>query len=596
MGRGTRLLSDARRAGDRAMQKTLLTFLAPLALNDGDYQQLIEFYKQALALETADTVPYARALQNLALAYCGLNESRTCLEYRESAAAIYRAQGAVRDLAVILSQMSGTYESLGEWQAALRVSQEAGGEVAPVILAKTGQYALAVETARRTITRAHERGDATGEAGMWSSLAGIYADGNEPDRSLECLEEALRTYPAGARRLAQFRYAVGLGFLQLGYTERALELFHQFLNGGPDAESPNHAGMVVQIARAERDAGLLDDARAHVETALAEWDEQRSRIVSPELRASYGGKGINDLYIDVLMAQQDRAPNEGNDAQALAVSDRARAQILIANLGDTASRIREGVDPKLLEQEKALQRQFNRAATLQQSSGELKLLRGEIRQSSPRYASLTEPASLSLAEIREQVLGPDTLLLEYWLGEKRSFLWAVTPDSLHSFVLPGRVEIESAVRRVYDLLTAPRIGRKGETLAQNHERISRAETAYPAAAAALTRMIVGPAAGLLGGRRLLIVADGALAYVPFSALPDPKTREPLAVAHEIVHLPSASALAALRSEVAARGTAARRGIAVLADPVFAANDERLSADRGNASMTYGAEFQDPWTQ
>jgi len=44
---------------------------------------------------------------------------------------------------------------------------------------------------------------------------------------------------------------------------------------------------------------------------------------------------------------------------------------------------------------------------------------------------------------------------------------------------------------------------------------------YRQAAAQLSRMILGPLAGELKSRRLLVVTDGALAYIPFSLLPQP---------------------------------------------------------------------------
>ena len=221
----SKLLAEARAAGDLAQQKTTLAFLAELALTDGDYERLIEYYKEALALETnVASVPYANALQNLGGAFCRVNEMRTCLEYRERAATIYRTQGAAKELQGLLMQMSGLYQALGDWQAALRASQEAGRGVPPVVLAKTDHYAQAIETAQQIISRDHERGEAVNEAVVWMNLAGIYADGNEPDRALQCLDESLRTYPEGARGLAQFRYAVGQIYLQLGHPEEALTL------------------------------------------------------------------------------------------------------------------------------------------------------------------------------------------------------------------------------------------------------------------------------------------------------------------------------------------------------------------------------------
>jgi CHAT domain-containing protein len=91
---------------------------------------------------------------------------------------------------------------------------------------------------------------------------------------------------------------------------------------------------------------------------------------------------------------------------------------------------------------------------------------------------------------------------------------------------------------------------------------------------------------------LAIVADGALHYIPFAALPAPSQGndggrnsgaepQPLFVEHEIVSLPSASTLAALRRETAGRKPA-EKSIAVLADPVFTDDDTRVRRDIGNA--------------
>ena len=49
-----------------------------------------------------------------------------------------------------------------------------------------------------------------------------------------------------------------------------------------------------------------------------------------------------------------------------------------------------------------------------------------MKISADGYAALTQPQPWKAAEIRRGLLGPDTMLLEYRLGETRSFLWAVT--------------------------------------------------------------------------------------------------------------------------------------------------------------------------
>jgi CHAT domain-containing protein len=91
--------------------------------------------------------------------------------------------------------------------------------------------------------------------------------------------------------------------------------------------------------------------------------------------------------------------------------------------------------------------------------------------------------------------------------------------------------------------------------------------------------LLGPVAAKLGKKRLVIVADGALQYLPFAALPAPgqtgnAAYTPLIVEHEIVNLPSASTLDVIRREAPQR-LKANRLLAVFADPVFQVTDSRV---------------------
>src|SRR4030095_2426305 len=159
-------------------------------------------------------------------------------------------------------------------------------------------------------------------------------------------------------------------------------------------------------------------------------------------------------------------------------------------------------------------------------------------------------------------LDPDTLLLEYSLGDEASYLFVVSQTSITWRRLPKRAEIEEATRRVRELLTAPQ-PQPGDTEAKYQARVKEATESYWMQAAELSRMLLGPVASQLGRKRLAIVADGALQYIPFAALPAPSPgndegrnsgaeAQPLFVEHEIVSLPSASTLATLRRETAGR--------------------------------------------
>jgi CHAT domain-containing protein len=104
-------------------------------------------------------------------------------------------------------------------------------------------------------------------------------------------------------------------------------------------------------------------------------------------------------------------------------------------------------------------------------------------------------------------------------------------------------------------------------------------------------MLLGEVASSLGNKRILVVADGALQYLPFAALPDPDGwQQPLVVNHEVVSLPSASTLAVLRRENLARKPV-EKTLAILADPVFSLDDSRFSRvpDKPAAAVARDAE-------
>jgi CHAT domain-containing protein len=99
----------------------------------------------------------------------------------------------------------------------------------------------------------------------------------------------------------------------------------------------------------------------------------------------------------------------------------------------------------------------------------------------------------------------------------------------------------------------------------------------------LSDLVVTPLGPDIAGKRLAIVADGALEYIPFAMLTTPGTNGvPLVASCELVTLPSASSLAVARTQAAGRERPSR-GVAVLADPVFQTDDVRLSGKNAPAA-------------
>ncbi|PYP85829.1 MAG: hypothetical protein DMF61_14815 [Blastocatellia bacterium AA13] len=179
--------------------------------------------------------------------------------------------------------------------------------------------------------------------------------------------------------------------------------------------------------------------------------------------------------------------------------------------------------------------------------------------------------AVHLDEVQNTLLDPDTLVLEYFLGEIHSYLWVVGETSIRSYILPGRDQIEREVHRFYAELTSGVVARES---AIGFGDSQRGVGNLANARNQLSRTLLGPTANDIGSKRLVIIPDGALHYVPFAALTKPGTKELLVASNELINLPSLAVLRELRAERSIRRQA-RKTLAIIADPVVDSGDPRL---------------------
>src|SRR5262245_3891264 len=480
-----------------------------------------------------------------------------------------------------------------------------------LVYSSLGEKQKALDKYNEALNISREIGDRRGEAFTLNNIGSVYRSLGEMQRALEKLNESLLISRAIGNRRGEAGTLNNIGrvYRELGEMQKALDKYTEALKIRlAVSDRSGEASTLLDMARVEQKRGNLTQARQSIEQAISIVESVRADIGSQELRTSFlaSRRDYYETYIDVLLQMHKQNPAASFDALALAVSERARARSLLDLLTEARADIRQGVESALLERERSLRQRISARAAAQANllngkhtpvqaeaaakeidslTAEYEEVEVKIRASNPRYAALTQPQPLNLSEIQQQVLDPETLLLEYSLGENASYLFVVSHNSIASHQLPKRAEIEAAARSIYELLTVHQ-PRPGETETKRQARIREARTNYWPQAAALSRVLLGPVASQLAKKRLVIVADGALQYIPFAALPvlyrdidetrnpgaDP---QPLIVEHEIVSLPSASTLATLRRDTAGRKPA-EKSLAVLADPVFADDDSRVS--------------------
>ena len=453
---------------------------------------------------------------------------------------------------------------------------DAGSGALPVI-AKLGQTRRFRAAARTSL------GDVALREGRFKDAAKMYtdaADGAKKDERLDLMWPAQR----------------GLGlalWLQAPQDKDGAKLRDQALNSYRDALK------TIETIR----AGSLraDESRTtFLATTEDVYDEAANAFAEMALLSSSAGSPLSGKAFDYA-------------AESFRITEGGRARSLLDMLGEVHAQITEGVPPDLLKRKQDnLDRQQDIAEQLtgialsgdqKQKPSDLEKeldklqtefdeIENQIRTASPKYAALTATQPLTLTDVQQKVLDDGTVLLEYALGKDGSYAFAVTRTSVSLFKLPRRADVDKLAMDLRAQLIPSKLQRRivGIDVAADQQRglgivqgPSEDLAPFVAASNALYKVVVEPAASIIGDKRLLIVADGALNYIPFEALvkntegADYASLNYLVKSNEIVYAPSASVVAAIRGGSAPAGG---KNILLVADPVFNADDPRAKGSAG----------------
>jgi CHAT domain-containing protein/tetratricopeptide (TPR) repeat protein len=527
--------------------------LKPFALNGlglvydtwADMEKARDNYDQALELfkEGRNAKGEADVLDNLGMSYAFVGDVPQALNKFRDALDIRKRLNQPKGWAMTLSNIGYAYTLLGDNEEALK------------------QLAAALPFSEQS----HDR---RFEAYTLVRIGMAYVSLNEPRKALEKYENALAIQQGAEledlRGQAITLDKIGEVLALSGEAAKALEKYGRALGLWDEvSDRQGRALTLYGIARVERQRVNLREAAARVEEAMAIVELLRTKMTSRQLRMTYfaAKQDYYALDVDVRMLLYERTRSEADMEAALSASERGRGRNLLDSLGGALADVR--------------------------------------LKAAPQLAELKQPRPLDARGAR-QLLDPDTLLLEYALGDERSYLWVLTRDRIDAYTLPGRAEIEKTAWQLRESLAAYEGARRGEESLQYMRRRNEATAQLRGQASDLGQMLLGQVASRLGDKRLIVVADGALQYIPFEMLlvTDATQRgqvqssasaySPLILKNEVLYEPSASVLALLRSTPRRMGL---KTVAVLADPVFDASDERVRVAVGGSSASAKPQ---PW--
>jgi len=528
--------------------RAVVTRMATALVNLGESEQAAAAYERCvrLARDVGDAGDEATARLWLGGLQLETGKIDQALANLQEAARLFHQQSDPTNEAQALMSVGRAYSKMGELDQAVAVEDEALEKLGQLkdktlkdktLIASTlsqlgdtyreaGQSEQAVSYYRRALDffRRHKAVDY--EAATSNQLGLAYLQLKMYEEAKAAFEGALNIFQNQHMATKEANVWINLGSIDLALHSipKAIESLQRALRINRRQKSLNtEASAYYQLAWAERRGNSPAAARANAAHALEALESLRSANQKGEVRALVGAQWqqLYELQVELLMEQHRLERTAGHDIEAFDVSERARARTLLESLGERSS-----------------------------------------------------PAPLGLRQVQRQVVDQDTVLLEYFLGNERSYLWVVTPREYSSFELPGRARIEPLARDVHDLLPLSHRQQDRELA------VSRAR--------ALSQILLGPVALRLGNKRLLIVVPPELQSVPFAALPDLAAERPpeadgrwplpLVASHEIVSAPSASVVAELRTQRAGRPEPPKL-LALVADPVYELNGVRPFAGR-----------------
>jgi CHAT domain-containing protein/Tfp pilus assembly protein PilF len=547
----------------------------------GEFEQARSCYDEALSLTQADDdrIGQAATLSNIGALYLDLGEPQNAIDYYNRALPLMQAMNNPSGEASIVGLIGTALLGAGRKEEALT------------------HYNRALQLSRGA--------DRFGEVNALIQIGNTYSELGRKTQALNQYNLAMPIARTINDRLAIATIINNSGdiYRSTGQLKKALDSYEQALVIVREVgDRIKEVSTLGNIATTQKEMGDLAGSRTSIESALVVVELLRTKIGSQDLRSSFFAKehSYYEFEIDLLMDLHKRSPAERLDLAALQIAERSRARSLYELLVESHANIRQGVDSQLLGRERSLQLQINakefarlrisripntgeQATILAKETdaliNELRQVDGQIRQSSPRYAELTQFKPLDVKEVQAQ-LDSETLLLEYSLGTPHSYLWVVSQTGLKSFALPAAKEINQAAQRFIEVL-------HGSTDFYSSDEPQAQTDNIVANAWRLSTLLLGPVASQLGEKRLVIVADDILQAVPFAALPDisvgkpgAANLQPLILRHEIVSAPSLSTLATLHTETNENKSWSKE-LFVLADPVFYGDDERMKPTAQN---------------
>ncbi len=533
-------LEHALRARDFQREAYILNNLANLFGAQGRYSETISMLREALAINTregyrVDAAPW----QNLAITYALQGDHARALDAFLQALKIYEAAGNTSKLALLHYNLGVLQVKQSNYAAAKRelleaqtLAQKTGDQIVAAqalgdlgsVQALEGHAAEAEASLRKALELCRQFGHKVCIGENETALGNFYLRGRDTQAAGAAFERARVIFEP-----LNDVYNLGLALRGLGYVarvradykgaaeyaERAGALAKRI--GDPEGEWQAEAlrGLVA------RDAGERAVARSAFRNAVGVIEGQRGKVggAEPE-KQRFFEKAVYPYQQLAFLEAEDGRPME-----ALVAAERAHARVLVDMLAAGPEKVEvrmtdaeRAEETRLLAAVAGLNARARRVKAAEADGarrryedawGKYEAFRAGLYVTHPELRTWRgESPVVSGGDLAALVRDRRTAVIEYVCANDRTLLLVVTAGAAGPVISTFPIAI-----------AREELGRRTERF---RSMLEKRDPAFRAEAAALYRLLLGPAAGVLRGRGAIdLVADGPLWELPFQALVDP---------------------------------------------------------------------------
>lgn len=569
-----------------------------------------------------------QAMIRIALGFLHIstNEKQNALDELKQAETLFPTDLDRIEKARLLNGIGAVYEQYGEWKISLRYREQAlklfdeenysfgKSDTFPALvkLSYLSENKPASEKyLAEGIALTEKLNDELTFAFLNEERGNIFFEENSFDKALSAYKKAETGFlkRVQERNLARIAGKIGKVYLNRDefilsekYLLKSLDLNQNVRFTLGEAES------LYLLAKLNYANKNYSEALDFIENSIVVTESLYLDVFNAKLRSTYFSSVFEryELYINLLMKKHQTFPNEDYALQAIRATEKSRARSILENISLSEAYFTKDANVKTVQTEKELRILLNAKADkltdllsqnaeksetekisneINELNNELENIKAQLKQQSPVYSAIKNPAPFDVEDFQQNVLDENSLLLEFSFGKEESYLWLVGKNEVSSYVLPPRAQIESRVETLRILLQERSL-KADESVENFQARMIDAEKNFSVVSKELSNLLFGQIAGKLAKNRLIIVPDGELHYFPVAALPNPESAndEPILLTNETIYAPSAQTLLVLTKNRRQSAQNAKN-LLIFSDPIFTLDDARFSSENQSTAKS-----------